>query len=81
VLVNLELVTAGVVHCVPILVTLMTAALNSSETSVLTSVTQRNIPDDAILFMFLSSSAASSPAYIDARFISHIYSNSTAFVV
>jgi hypothetical protein len=43
--------TANVVPSAPIFVTLMMAAILSSETSVLTRVIRRNIPEDGILYL------------------------------
>jgi hypothetical protein len=57
-------VTANVVPSSPILVTPMMAALSSSEASVLTRATRRNIPEDAILQTPVGFLSLSTPLWI-----------------
>jgi hypothetical protein len=50
--VSRSLITANVVLCSPILVILMTEAIRSTETSVLTMATRRNMQEDGILHSY-----------------------------
>jgi hypothetical protein len=64
------LFTANVLPSSPILVTLMIEAILSSETSVLTGATRRNIPDDGILqLLFWVKSELSSQELLSSNFL------------
>jgi hypothetical protein len=67
-----ELGTTLAVTTSPILVKLMKEALNSSETSVLTRATRRNIPDDTILQFDNSSILATKTRYMGRNVVEAI---------
>jgi hypothetical protein len=67
------LITANIVPCSPILVTLMMEAIRYSETSVLTRATRRNIPEDSILHSHCRENLKSYKSYFPPPHITLTY--------